>query len=194
LTNYSWDLIGSLNLVPLAITIAGLWWLHKKEAHGWKATTPLWAVWAVYFGLAFSGRAYAAHLTSYPTATIVPSIVNPFGWRAVAVDESHHAYRHYDVNILKGNVTFLGASQQPGREFPVEKSLKSAIVQEFLHDHRWPVVRVIPTDGQWRVEWGTLIYSVRGMARGKVAVQIAADGRILSEENIISYWNPELLP
>ncbi len=194
LASFSWDLAGSLNLFPVALTIGALWFLHKKELHGWKATAPVWGMWVVYFMLMATGRGYAAKLTqgSGDMVTAVPSISSPLSWRALALDQKTNDYRHYEIDIWSGNVTFLGRSPQPGSDFPVQKSLNSPLVQEFMKDNRWPAVRVEETRSGWRVEWGSIIYSVRGMVRGKVAVNVSRDGAVTDQESVVSFWDPQL--
>lgn len=194
LANFSWDLAGSLNFFPVALTLLALFWLHKKKLHGWRAVTPVWAIWALYFVVVASGRSYAAHLTCAPSSmvTAIPSLSSPLSWRAVAVDAKNHDYRHYNVDIWSGSVTFLGRSPQPNNDFSVQKSLNSPLVQEFMKNNRWPTVRVKGTPTGWRVEWGSIIYSVRGMVRGKVAVDVDKDGHITNEQPIVSFWDPQL--
>lgn len=194
LVNFSWDLTGSINLFPIALTLVGLWWLHTGRLSGWSATAPLWGIWVLYFVLASTGRSYASRLTSVPTAnmTVIPSLISPFSWRALEFDHHNRDYRHYRVDILSGQVKFLGTSARPNGDFPVQRSMESALVKEFMENNRWPVVRVQTTREGWRVEWGTIIYSVRGMVRGKVVVHVDPDGKIMSEQPVVSFWNPEL--
>jgi inner membrane protein len=191
---FSWDLAGSLNFFPVALTLFGLWWLHRRKLHGWIATAPVWGMWVLYFALVSSGRAYAARLTCAPPTmvTAVPSLSSPLSWRALAIDPKDHSYRHYAVDIWSGQVQFLGRTPQPNNEFPVQKSLNSPLVKEFIKNNRWPSVRVQETNVGWRVEWGSIIYSVRGMVRGKVAVEVAKDGQIITEKPIVEFWNPQL--
>jgi membrane-bound metal-dependent hydrolase YbcI (DUF457 family) len=192
--SFSWDLAGSLNFFPIAFTVAALWWLQRKKMSGWRAVAPVCAIWAFYFVVVASGRSYAARLASSPGSqvTAIPSISSPLLWRAVAVDNQNKGYRHYNVDILTGHVTYLGSSLQPGNDFPVQKSLNSPLVQEFMKNNRWPTVRVSETARGWRVEWGSIIYSVRGMVRGKVAVAVDKDGHVVHEESVVSFWDPQL--
>jgi len=191
-SHFSWDLVGSVNLLPLGISALAVLWMHKREKSGLKVTAPVWAMWALYFMLSFSGRSYAMRLAATPNLTMVPSVVNPFSWRAVSLDAKSHSYKHYTVDLLTRKVEYLGHSAQPNGDFPVQMSMSSPLVKDFIKNNRWPIVRTEKVSSGWRVEWGTIIYSVRGMVRGKVVVDVAADGRILNEQSVVSFWDPPL--
>lgn len=191
-TSYSWNLAGSLNFIPLGLTILGLTWLHRQQRSGWRATAPVWAMWALYLVFIFTGKTYAARLAeaSPHPVVLVPSVMNPFSWDGVAASESDYAT--YVVDLLSGGVRVVGKYSRPGTEQPVQDSLKSPAVQEFVKRSRWPVVRVMKDGLLSRVEWGELVFSVRGLARGHVAAFVTADGHVLRDDNIVTFWNPDL--
>jgi len=190
--NYSWDLLGSLNIIPALFMMGSLLWLQRRHLDGWRATRVVWAAWVIYLGLAFTGKVYATQLakSGAENLTALPTLYSPFNWRAVAEDKATHAVRYYDVDLLSRQVHQAGEFSTPLDSFPVQASLKSRGVSRFLQDHRWPAVRVMPRDKGWDVEWGTLIFSALGPVRGKLVVSVAPDGQILQESSVVDFWDP----
>ncbi len=190
---FSLDLVGSVNLFPIVVMGAVLFWSFYRGSGGWRATRWAWATWALYLALMLTGKAYAGRIAgSYGSEmTALPTHYNPFRWRAVAVDNTRHAYRCYDVNLLKGRSVSKGLLAMPNGDFPVRASLQSKLVHNFLENNRWPMVRIIKETNGFRVEWGTLMYSSLGAVRGKVMVAIGFDGKILRETRVVDFWTPE---
>lgn len=190
---FSWDFISSVNILPMVVMSTALMWSSYRGLTGWRATRWAWATWALYLGLMFSGKLYAERIAeSYGSeVTALPSHCNPFSWRAVEVDGARHAYRYYDVNLLKGRSVPKGQLAMPNGDFPVRASLQSALVQHFLKNNRWPMVRITKENDHWEVEWGTLMFSSLGAVRGKVLVSVDFDGQIRQETRVIDYWTPE---
>lgn len=190
---FSWDVLGSINLLPTALTIAGLLWLNRSERSGWKATTPVWGVWVLYLCLVLTGKSYASKLVpSQSSMGVVPSLMNPFSWTGVSFDGDRRTYTHYSIDLLYGTCTNLGSFESPGTSYPVQMSMKGKKVKNFLTETRWPMVRVEETKDGWNVEWGHILYSTLGMVRSDINVRLSKDGRVLNEENVVKFWNPSL--
>ncbi|MBV9080841.1 MAG: metal-dependent hydrolase [Elusimicrobia bacterium] len=189
---YSADLTVGLTLIPMFIMAVGLAWAYINELNGWKATRPIWAGWALYLFMTVSGKAYAAKLVPQePRAMMIPSAASPFEWTVVCPDPKTHSYRRYEVDLMRGRREAASSVPMPGDELPVKSSLTSPVVQDFLKSNRWPVARVSATKlGGWDVEWGNLLFSTRGMVRGKVRVHVDDDGHVTSSERIYNFWNP----
>ena len=190
--NFSADLVGGVELIPIIFMSFGLLWLYYKEQQGWKATRSLWAAWGIYLVLSFTGTAYATKLTDLQKEglTTVPSMINPFCWRAVYWDPSTRNYHYYSVNLLKKRCEPTLVFPGPPSDWVVKASLKSEKVMRFLMDNRWPVVRVNRENENWKVEWGNIMFSARGTVRGKVAVTVSPSGKILEEKNSFTFWEP----
>lgn len=192
---FSADLVVGLTLIPAGFMAVGLFQMYRRNHGGWRAAGPLWAVWILYVSLAMSGKAYAGRLvqaSSGSPATTIPSVLNPFAWSAIHLDDSTHTYRHYTVDLLTGEKRTALVFKMPNGDFPVKASAASPKVQEFLKNHRWPVVRFsVHPEGGWDVEWGNLLFSSRGMVRAKVRVHVASDGSIVSADKVFGFWNPE---
>lgn len=188
-TNYSMDVLGSLGVIPIALMIAGLTWLHQQNKNGFRSTIALWCLLGGYVLFMVSGKAYAASMI--PSGSVVlPSLGNPFSWRAVQSDSEGRLYRTYQTNLWTGSRSETVAVPMPDENELVRISRHSPLVEDFLMDNRWPVVRISDTGRHHRVEWGTLIFSTRGLVRGKVAVVISDQGQILSEGKTFSFWDP----
>src|ERR1051326_1285203 len=59
---FSFDLLSSLNLIPLVLMGVGLWWLHRRDRHGWRETRFLWVMWALYLVVSVTEKTYAAFI------------------------------------------------------------------------------------------------------------------------------------
>lgn len=191
---FSADLMMDLCLIPMIAMGAGLYWMHRKEVHGWHVTRPLWGIWVVYMVVAATGKAYAMKLAENPSRALVtalPTQFNPFNWRAVSHDDQARTYTQYSVNLFRGRRESTVIAAAPMDDFAVEASLKSSEVQTFLRSNRWPVVRVTPTENGYGVEWGNLLFSTRGLVRGKVRVDLGSNGAILREQKIFNFWDPQ---
>ena len=186
------DLMVSLGLIPIAFMLAGLGWMRRSGRTGWRAAAPIWVAWGVYFVIASSTKIYASRLApeGLRAWTAIPTVANPFEWTGVAKD-GRGAYKTYTVDVLSGLAEAGPAIPAPGKEFPIQASLSSFVVRDHVERERWPVARVRP-DGPsaWRVEWGNLLFSTRGLVRGKVSVRVSADGAVSDERRIHSFWNP----
>lgn len=190
---FSADLTMDLNLLPMMLMVGGLFYMYRKNVGGWNATRWMWASWGLYLMIAASGKAYAMRLIEVPrhNVTALPTVVNPFSWRAVRVDGTNHVYQGLSIDLLKGKTNATRHYAMPNGDFPVQASLKSREVQDFLKRNRWPMVRIMPLSDGWNVEWGKLLFSMRGPVRGKVLVQIDSKGNVLRSEKIATYWNPD---
>ena len=189
---YSADLMVGLTLIPMFIMTVGLIWVHMKGERGWRGTRPVWIGWALYLCMAISGKAYAAKLVDVPGAITIPSTGNPFTWSVVCPDNGGKIYKRYDLDLFRGRRFARAAVPMPGEEFPIRASMSTMEVQHFLRNNRWPMARAIPTaNGSWDVEWGNLLFSTRGMVRGKMRVRVDNDGTVHPPERIFSFWNPD---
>jgi len=190
---FSLDLVGSVNLFPIVVMGAVLFWSFYRESVGWRATRWAWVTWALYLALMFTGKVYAGRIVGScgSEMTALPTHYNPFHWRAVAVDNTRHAYCCYDVNLLMGRSIPKGLLATPNGDLPVRASLQSKLVQNFLERNRWPVVRITKETNGFQVEWGTLMFSSLGAVRGKVIVVLGSDGKILQERRVVDFWTPE---
>jgi membrane-bound metal-dependent hydrolase YbcI (DUF457 family) len=189
---YSWSLLGSVNIVPTLFTIGVLYWMEKRDLHGWRNTAPMWAVWCLYIFIMFSGKFYGAKFSeAKPDMTIVPSIFNPFSWNAVDVNQTERSYDSYHINMWTGKLTPEGRVPMPAIDFPVQSSMASPNVQRLLKQSRWPVTRTVALDNGWRVDWGHIAFSVRGLVRGGVSVTIDAAGKIIDDQVVVLFWEPE---
>lgn len=192
LREFSMDLVNPVTIVPMIFMAGGLYWLIKTNRSGWAATRPVWGAWVLYIAVASSGKAYATRLTeTQGHMTALPSTVNPLSWRAVAIDGDGHRYHHYSINLWKGTTTTAGSFGVPRDERPVQASLLSPQVREFLDESRWPVVRVMPDGNHWKVEWGTLLFSARGTVRSKLAVRVSDTGNVLDVDRTFGFWDPK---
>lgn len=190
--DFSADLVTGLNIIPAAFMLTGLAWMHYQDQLGWRAVRPLWIIWGIYLSLSMSGKAYADRCITCPRpATVLPTMYNPFAWRAVYTDPVTHTYHEDVVDLLNGQTKAGAALPMTDGDFPVQASLKSNQVQSFLHDVRWPLARVQPHQSGWTVQWGNLLFSHKGLVRGKVEVEISSDGKIISEKRIFNFWNPD---
>jgi len=191
--SYSADLLVSWTILPALVMAVGLLFLALKKKQGWRHTRLIWGVLGIYLVLTFSGKVYAHAFLEDPegVTTILPKVANPFVWRAVQADQTTRSYRSYEINILKGELKVLGDYAMPNGDFPVQASRNSKKVKQFLKNNRWPLVRFKKEDQHWNVEWGTLMFSVKGAVRSKVHVQVGLKGQILSEKNLIRFWTPE---
>jgi inner membrane protein len=193
--SFSADLMMDLCVIPMVAMGAGLYFMHRKEVHGWSVTRPLWGIWVVYMIVAATGKAYAMKLAESPAhmaVTALPTKFNPFNWRAVSHDDKTRTYTQVSVDLIRGRRKSAVISAMPIDDFAVQASLKSPEVKMFLDTNRWPVVRVTPTPSHgYSVEWGNLLFSARGLVRGKVRVEIASNGAILGQEKIFNFWNPQ---
>jgi hypothetical protein len=141
--------------------------------------------------MALSGKAYASKLVeSHSTKfTTVPSVANPFAWTAVCAHEGKWVYQQFEVDLMDGHINSV-RQFSPDREDLIEASLKGILAQDFVKKTRWPVSRVSVNDHGSTVEWGTVMFSTRGVVRGKVRVELDKKGQILSEKNIFNFWTP----
>jgi len=187
---YSADLMVGLTLIPMFIMGVGLVWAYLKGHYGWHGTRHIWAGWMLYIFMAVSGKAYAAKLVAADGAIALPSTASPFQWAVVRPDQVSQSYQRYEVDLFRGRRLSQTPVAMPGKEFPIQASLVNRDVREFLRANRWPVARVQPTKTGWNVEWGNLLFSTRGMVRGKVRVHVAANGDVTSSERIFGFWNP----
>jgi hypothetical protein len=190
--SFSADLMVDLGLIPMVCMGVGLTWLHRRELDGWRATRPMWMVWALYFMMMITGKSYAMRLIEQSGPTIaLPTVVNPFHWRTMRLDNVSKTYHQSYVDLFSTERAQDVIISMPKSDFAIEASAKSKQVQEFLKDNRWPVARVRQRASGWTVEWGNLLFSTRGLVRGKVAVDVASTGEILASRKIFSFWNPE---
>ena len=194
--DFSADLVVSLTLIPALFMAAGLVWMHYRGKDGWSAARPLWMGWVVYLFVAASGKAYAIKLVnaSPGSVTAIPSMINPFSWAAIRQDEATRIYHTYSIDLLKGEQKTVYGVSGPTDEFPIQASLKSSEVQHFLKNSRWPVVRYSALPDGWQVEWGNLLFSSRGMVRGKWLVRLSSQGEIKETRRIFSFWDPKQHP
>jgi membrane-bound metal-dependent hydrolase YbcI (DUF457 family) len=190
---YSLDLVASLNLIPLVIMAAGIWWLHRGNRHGWKETRLFWACWALYLSICMTQKTYASKLFNSTTIVTLPSTVQSFTWRGVEVDHGQKHYRTYSFDLLKGSINKPKKVAMPSSAFPVQASMASPEVKSFLENNRWPVARFSQENDVWVVDWGTLMFSTQGLVRGKVRVRLSSEGDILSNEKIVTFWDPEFV-
>jgi|GEM_PF-4286406 len=193
LNEYSLNLVTAITWIPLLITISALVWLHRQKKEGWVHTRPIWALWGLYLVLTLSGKVYASKIVSTSASvTTLPTFYNPFAWRAIEIDDETHSYHHYEINLLKRQKRLVFIFPQPNGDFPVKASMDSLLVQDFLKENRFPVVRALKNGDQWEVEWGTLLFSTRGTARSKVLVNLSLEGKILSSQKSFGFWNPQI--
>ncbi len=190
-TNYSLGIVGSLNIVPMLFAVSILTYIYMKEKSGWQAVRPAWAFWAVYIMLVSFGKTYAASMDIYRDMNVVPSIMNPLRWHGLKLDEASHSYQRYDINLMKRQAAHLSDIAMPNGDFPVKASMDSLKVRRFLAHHHWPVVRMHDLPNGWTVEWGELMFSSRGLARGRVLVSVDDNGKITGEKEIVSFWTPD---
>ncbi len=187
---YSADLMTGLMVVPMFIMGVGLILAHRKDLAGWHGTRQIWAGWALYLFMAISGKAYAAKLAAAQGAIALPSTASPFQWSVVYPDSASQSYQRFDVDLFHGRRMSRAPVPMPGKEFPIQASLVSPEVREFLQGNRWPVARAVAVSNGWNVEWGNLLFSTRGMVRAKVRVHVAPNGDVLSNERIFGFWDP----
>ena len=187
---YSLDLMSSVNVVPLLLTLFGIIWLHKKNHEGWQQTRLLWGMWVGYLLLSMTGKVYAGRILGDSKAVAMPMTVGSFKWRAVQSDSDRQYYRTQMVDLIKGASQEQIPVAMPDKSFPVQSSLASIKVRQFLVDNRWPVVQTMKRGDSWIVDWGTLLFSTKGLVRGKVRVEVSSQGEILSENKIFTFWNP----
>lgn len=189
---YSADLMMDLCLIPMVFMALALFWMYRKDVHGWHVTRPIWGIWLIYIMVSVTGKVYATRLAPPSSAHVIalPSRANPFQWRTIYQDGANRKYHYYSVDLLYGQNGASSSVAMPGEDMPVQASLKSFEVKHFIETNRWPVARVTANEKGWTVEWGNLLFSVRGLVRGKVAVKINPDGTIAQEEKIFKFWNP----
>ncbi len=191
LKEYSFDLVGSVNVVPTLLTLFGVVWIYRKNKKGWRPTRLVWGMWAGFLLLSMAGKAYAGKILKDSLAVVMPATVGSFTWRAVQVDEFHRRYLIRPVNLFNGKMGPPSEVAMPDLEFPVLASMASPSVKRFLADYRWPVVQFSREGENWLVDWGTLLFSTRGLVRGKIRVEISPTGEILSEKRIFLFWDPK---
>jgi membrane-bound metal-dependent hydrolase YbcI (DUF457 family) len=188
---FSADLMVGLSFIPILFMGFGLYLLYRKESGGWKEVRPLWFGWALYFCMAISAKAYAAKLVQVPTSLVIPSMANPFLWSGIQQDEADKKYHAYQINLMAGSQVVTHSIPLPATNDEwVLASQKSPLVQVFQKENRWPVVRVISGGENQAVQWGRLLFSTRGVVRGKIEVLIDPKGKILEEKKIFNFWNP----
>jgi membrane-bound metal-dependent hydrolase YbcI (DUF457 family) len=190
---FSLNIVGSLNLMPTLVMGGILGWMLWKQKTGWRATRYVWAFWALYMVIISSGKLYAQKILASESLEIepIPSLVDPFTWRGLAVDTQAHQYHQVKVNLLNRSFKTVDQIPLPNGDFPVVASRESNLVQSFLEHHKYPVVRYTEASNDgWMVEWGNITFSTRGKVRGKVRVRINSNGEILDEEEIINFWDP----
>lgn len=192
LEEFSVDLVVNLSVIPWVFMVPAFLLMARGRLQERTGVRWMLVAWAVYFGLSAAGKVTAglmasAHATHYDT---VPSVYNPFQWRVIASEPALHVYRDWEVNLLTGTVSLNREFPMPNGDFPVQASMMSADVKEFLDDTRWPVVRYRQSDDGWRVEWGSLLFSVRGAARGKLDVALTDAGDVISANRSIRFWDP----
>lgn len=194
--DYSANLMAGMTIIPMVIMAVGLLWIIRKEKSGWFATGPIWMGWVLCLLLAYTGKSYASkYIERSPgQVTALPATINPFSWSIVRVDKEQLTYQHYAIDLLKGERRKVFELNSGRYDFPVQASMASADVQAFMRENRWPVVRTQKVDNTWVVEWGNLLFSSRGMVRGKVRVYVSEMGDIEKEEKIFGFWNPDVLP
>ena len=185
------DLMPGFTAIPLFFMAVGIFYLHRRGHEGWRATRPLWILWSFNLLFAVSTRSYAQRMVPMPghQATMVPTTINPFVWRTVEVDPAARMYREKTINLLNGKRGNGVEVPFPAKNFPINASLRSQLVTSFLRDNRWPVARSIKQENGWIVEWGRLVFSVKGDVRGKVRVRVSDDGQILDERPIFNFWS-----
>ena len=189
---FSLDVVGSVNILPIVIMGTALVWMHRKEIAGWRATRVVWVTWALYLCFLVTGKVFAAKITPMQEGpvTTLPNLYNPFSWRVVEQDTSLHVYKYFDVNLISHRSRPIGVAAMPGNDFPVQASMKSEMVQRLIKNNRWPVVRFFTTTEGWRVEWGNLIFSTRGQVRGKIVVDVSPEGKLRNESKVVDFWSP----
>jgi len=192
LKSYSLGVIGCVNLIPMAIAGGTLIYMYLKDRSGWRAAGWAWITWGIYLGLVSFGKVYAANIAEGgPSLTPIPTLMNPFKWQAISADSKNHAYHRYLIDIWRRQTTHLNDIPMPNGDFPVRSSMASPLVREYLKNSVWPVVRMQKKNGGWEVEWGRLIFGMRGLVRGNILIEMDESGKIREEKKVVSFWNPE---
>jgi len=190
---YVGNLVPAVTVIPLAFMLAGLLYIHAKKTEGWRATRPLWMAWAVYLSLALASRSYAAQFVKDEPGkiTLVSGLVSPVTWTAVVERDPCCAYQAFWINVLKRQRKTGPAVSTPMDSFPIQASLKSPVTRRVVASIRWPVARAVPLpEGGWRVDWGKMLFSSRGMVRSLWSVEISSAGAIGGEKRMFGFWSP----
>jgi hypothetical protein len=190
---YVGNLVPAITVVPLVFMMIGLIYMHKKQIDGWRATRSLWVAWGVYLLASLSSRAYASTFFKEEEGhvTIVAGLFNPFHWTAVVEPQACCGYHAHWIDVLRREKKPGPTITIPMEEFPIKSSMESPTTRRFVESIRWPVARVTPIpQGGWRVDWGKMIFSSRGMVRGLLSVDVSADGTVSNEHRIFNFWSP----
>ncbi|MFN0117038.1 MAG: metal-dependent hydrolase [Elusimicrobiota bacterium] len=192
---FSLDWVQAFTFIPILFMGFGLYWLNRKKGYGWKGTKYIWFAWVIYLGASLSAKIYAQNIMINENilATALPRTVNPFQWRGVETDTDHKMYRTYIIDLFRRNKSVDRTFSMPKKKFPVTESLSAPLAKNFFETARWPVARVNKFPEGWQVEWGTLLFSSKGLVRGKVRVVLSPTGDVVSQERIFNFWNPEVI-
>lgn len=189
---FSGDFVPAITLVPLVFMLLGLGYLHRNKKEGWVASRPIWAAWGLYLLLSLSGKAYAFHLAQplEGKVTVVSGLMNPASWTAVAQDGACCRYRAHRINTLFGKKKTGIVVDTDKDDSVIRASLQSPGIRRFVETTRWPVARKIAHQADWKVEWGKMLFSSRGMVRGQWSVDVDAQGHVSNETRIFNFWTP----
>jgi membrane-bound metal-dependent hydrolase YbcI (DUF457 family) len=182
LRNFQADIVTSVNIIP--VLFMGFGFLQHTRPQR------LWMIWIFYIALSFSGRIYAKKLVpGGGDVTTVPTLYNPLLYNGVKTDVGQRYYYCYEVNVLTRHVKEKYIVPMPPDNFIITASLGSNDVKSFFIENRWPVVRLTKTAVGWDVDWGSILFSTRGLVRGKVRVSVSEDGRILDSYRMFIFWS-----
>lgn len=190
---FSGNLMPAITVIPLLFMLLGLIVIARKKIEGWHSTRWLWGAWGVTLLFALAGKTHAGKLigASEGQVTVVSGLINPVGWMAVVQPVPCCEYHSYWVNSLTGKRKNGPQVKVSLDDFPIKASMKSPTTQRFVETIRWPTARAIPEkDGGWRVEWGKIIFSSRGMIRGLWSVHVSSTGEVGDGKRIFNFWSP----
>ena len=190
---FSANLFSSVLILPSFITLIAVVWLVKNKASGWRSTRLAWSFWGLYILLVVSGKSMGSQLveSSHHKLTLLPTLYNPFEWRAIQEDGENRTYDYYSVDLLEGTSHYIQSFPMPDQSFSILASQGSDKVKTFLNQGRWPMARSLKTEKGWIVEWGQLLFSLRGSVRNKIHVNLNQKGEILTERNVHGFWDPK---
>ncbi len=193
---YGANLVPAVTVIPLLFMGVGLWFVHRRKTEGWAATRWMWVSWGLYLVLSISSRAYANHLVGRngegEKTEIVAGVINPFGWTAVTDIPPCCAYSSRHINLLTGKEKKGVTAWTDMDSFPIKASLTSDNIRRFSKTTHWAVGRAVPLpEGGWRVDWGKIIFSSRGMVRSLWSLNVSSSGVVSGEERSVNFWDPD---
>jgi peptidoglycan/xylan/chitin deacetylase (PgdA/CDA1 family)/membrane-bound metal-dependent hydrolase YbcI (DUF457 family) len=187
--NFSLDWVSNLSLGPLTVLAGGLLLSKIWREKGRWILPATWVVLGLFIAASVILHAEAlgfAKAGDHAFAT--PDLVNPLYWRVIDADDSLKEYKVFKVRPLSKRVEALGAYPMPAESPWIQASLSSPRVRLFLRNDRWPVAKVIPFEGGAEVDWGNLLFFWAGRLRGKLVVDLDAQGHVTSTRRLREVW------